>query len=223
MGSLVKSKIITLLFASVWYCLSPVGLVNAAGADEAVTGVMDEEDIIQPVTVFLLCEGVFQQDSTHPDKPAIEQFDGSLYLSVTYLGDQFTTILLQPFDRDERLPAQRFERESGATKVAATTPVSEQSHIRIDATEDEIILHQARSTGAMVRARVGDRPIVPTQMRVEIVDMTLNRFSGSLQLGWSDRRVHDVKPPGAIRATKVTYSDRNTYDAKCHTMKERLF
>lgn len=174
-----------------------------------------------PTTVFLVCDGEFRLEREAAEGISQEIFDGSLYVSITYTGNDFSKIQLQPFERDERLPAQNFEPNS--IKAVVGTPANEQSQIRIHATEDEVILHQTKASGAIVRARVGDRPLVPIQARVKSVDMTLNRFSGGMMIDWVDRRVGEYKPRGAIRATKVTYHDRKSFDATCHTMKERLF
>jgi hypothetical protein len=44
-----------------------------------------------------------------------------------------------------------------------------------------------------------------------------------MRLLWEDRKVSDVRPAGAIRATKVTFTDKKAFDTTCHTIQERLF
>ena len=184
-------------------------------------------------TVFLVCEGVFTMESDWlPDAPP-ESFDGSIYVSVTRNDDSFSQIKLQPFERSERLRSQTFEptgplidagaKGAGNMPPAGELKLEESYVVTISATNDEVILHERRESGALVKARIDDQPLVPTRMNVTTVDMALNRFLGRMKLKWGERKVHDVRPTGAIRATKVTYLESKIFDATCHTMQERLF
>lgn len=182
-------------------------------------------------TVFLVCEGVFTLESDWLTDTPPETFDGSIYVSITRKQDRFTQIKLQPFAKSERLRSQTFVADGKV--IDANLPQNESANsgkelaetysVEINATNDEIIMAERRESGSRVKARVGDRPLVPTRMEVQTVDMTLNRFSGKMRMVWGDRKVHDVRPAGAIRATKVTYLDQKSFEASCHTMKERLF
>lgn len=182
-----------------------------------------DEEVVMPKTVFLVCDGAFLVEKETADDPVIDQFDGSLYISITYTDEAFSEIKIQPFERDERLRAQSFVPTKNNAKKTISAPATEQLEVVIEATQDEVMLHQKLSTGAFVRARIDEQPLVDTRMRVQSVDMTLNRFSGRMSVAWGDRQVRDFKPNGAIRATKVSYLEQKSFDAKCHTMKERLF
>ena len=204
---------------------------TAANAATAVTGKAGavgkaDEDAPPPIsTVFLVCEGVFTlQSDRFPDQPP-EEFDGSLYLSVTHQGDEFTQIKVQPFARTERQRSQTFIPTPPPVKDAPTdmSADTETHHVEIAASNDEVTLTERRASGVHVKARVDDQPFVNTRAHVQTVEMSLNRFSGKLKMRWDDRNVEDHRPAGAIRATKITNLDRKSFAATCHTMKERLF
>ena len=204
---------------------------TAANAATAVTGKAGavgkaDEDAPPPIsTVFLVCEGVFTlQSDRFPDQPP-EEFDGSLYLSVTHQGDEFTQIKVQPFARTERQRSQTFIPTPPPVKDAPTdmSADTETHHVEIAASNDEVTLTERRASGVHVKARVDDQPLVNTRAHVQTVAMSLNRFSGKLKMRWDDRNVEDHRPAGAIRATKITNLDRKSFAATCHTMKERLF
>ena len=204
---------------------------TAANAATAVTGKAGavgkaDEDAPPPIsTVFLVCEGVFTlQSDRFPDQPP-EEFDGSLYLSVTHQGDEFTQIKVQPFARTERQRSQTFIPTPPPVKDAPTdmSADTETHHVEIAASNDEVTLTEGRASGVHVKARVDDQPLVNTRAHVQTVEMSLNRFSGKLKMRWDDRNVEDHRPAGAIRATKITNLDRKSFAATCHTMKERLF
>ena len=204
---------------------------TAANAATAVTGKAGavgkaDEDAPPPIsTVFLVCEGVFTlQSDRFPDQPP-EEFDGSLYLSVTHQGDEFTQIKVQPFARTERQRSQTFIPTPPPVKDAPTdmSADTETHHVEIAASNDEVTLTERRASGVHVNARVDDQPLVNTRAHVQTVEMSLNRFSGKLKMRWDDRNVEDHRPAGAIRATKITNLDRKSFAATCHTMKERLF
>ena len=204
---------------------------TAANAATAVTGKAGavgkaDEDAPPPIsTVFLVCEGVFTlQSDRFPDQPP-EEFDGSLYLSVTHQGDEFTQINVQPFTRTERQRSQTFIPTPPPVKDAPTdmSADTETHHVEIAASNDEVTLTERRASGVHVKARVDDQPLVNTRAHVQTVEMSLNRFSGKLKMRWDDRNVEDHRPAGAIRATKITNLDRKSFAATCHTMKERLF
>lgn len=204
---------------------------TAANAATAVTGKAGafgkaDEDAPPPIsTVFLVCEGVFTlQSDRFPDQPP-EEFDGSLYLSVTHQGDEFTQIKVQPFARTERQRSQTFIPTPPPVKDAPTdmSADTETHHVEIAASNDEVTLTERRASGVHVKARVDDQPLVNTRAHVQTVEMSLNRFSGKLKMRWDDRNVEDHRPAGAIRATKITNLDRKSFAATCHTMKERLF
>ena len=193
----------------------------------------DEPDPDPITTVFLVCDGQFTVDSDWlPDVPP-DSFDGTIYLSVTRNGDVFTQIKLQPFERKERLRSQTFVpnvvlQDVSAEQTPAATDnqfgTAENTHIvTISASNDEVLLREQRESGAHVKARLNGQPLVPTRMHVQLVDMTLNRFSGKMRISWEDRKVNDDRPAGAIRATKVTFTDKKAFDATCHTIQERLF
>ena len=204
---------------------------TAANAATAVTGKAGavgkaDEDAPPPIsTVFLVCEGVFTlQSDRFPDQPP-EEFDGSLYLSVTHQGDEFTQIKVQPFARTERQRSQTFIPTPPPVKDAPTdmSADTETHHVEIAASNDEVTLTERRASGVHVKARVDDQPLVNTRAHVQTVEMSLNRFSGKLKMRWDDRNVEDHRPAGAIRATKITNLDRKSFAATCHAMKERLF
>ncbi|RZO31357.1 MAG: hypothetical protein EVA91_06555 [SAR116 cluster bacterium] len=204
---------------------------TAANAATAVTGKAGavgkaDEDAPPPIsTVFLVCEGVFTlQSDRFPDQPP-EEFDGSLYLSVTHQGDEFTQIKVQPFARTERQRSQTFIPTPPPVKDAPTdmSADTETHHVEIAASNDEVTLTERRASGVHVKASVDDQPLVNTRAHVQTVEMSLNRFSGKLKMRWDDRNVEDHRPAGAIRATKITNLDRKSFAATCHTMKERLF
>ena len=204
---------------------------TAANAATAVTGKAGavgkaDEDAPPPIsTVFLVCEGVFTlQSDRFPDQPP-EEFDGSLYLSVTHQGDEFTQIKVQPFARTERQRSQTFIPTPPPVKDAPTdmSADTETHHVEIAASNDEVTLTERRASGVHVKARVDDQPLVNTRAHVQTVEMSLNRFSGKLKMRWDDRNVEDHRPAGAIRATKITNLDRTSFAATCHTMKGRLF
>ena len=204
---------------------------TAANAATAVTGKAGavgkaDEDAPPPIsTVFLVCEGVFTlQSDRFPDQPP-EEFDGSLYLSVTHQGDEFTQIKVQPFARTERQRSQTFIPTPPPVKDAPTdmSADTETHHVEIAASNDEVTLTERRASGVHVKARVDDQPLVNTRAHVQTVEMSLNRFSGKLKMRWDDRNVEDHRPAGAIRATKITNLDRKSFAATCHTMKEWLF
>ena len=204
---------------------------TAANAATAVTGKAGavgkaDEDAPPPIsTVFLVCEGVCTlQSDRFPDQPP-EEFDGSLYLSVTHQGDEFTQIKVQPFARTERQRSQTFIPTPPPVKDAPTdmSADTETHHVEIAASNDEVTLTERRASGVHVKARVDDQPLVNTRAHVQTVEMSLNRFSGKLKMRWDDRNVEDHRPAGAIRATKITNLDRKSFAATCHTMKERLF
>ena len=204
---------------------------TAANAATAVTGKAGavgkaDEDAPPPIsTVFLVCEGVFTlQSDRFPDQPP-EEFDGSLYLSVTHQGDEFTQIKVQHFARTERQRSQTFIPTPPSVKDAPTdmSADTETHHVEIAASNDEVTLTERRASGVHVKARVDDQPLVNTRAHVQTVEMSLNRFSGKLKMRWDDRNVEDHRPAGAIRATKITNLDRKSFAATCHTMKERLF
>ena len=204
---------------------------TAANAATAVTGKAGavgkaDEDAPPPIsTVFLVCEGVFTlQSDRFPDQPP-EEFDGSLYLSVTHQGDEFTQIKVQPFARTERQRSQTFIPTPPPVKDAPTdmSADTETHHVEIAASNDEVTLTERRASGVHVKARVDDQPLVNTRAHVQTVEMSLNRFSGKLKMRWDDRNVEDHRPAGAIRATKITNLDRKSFAGTCHTMKERLF
>lgn len=204
---------------------------TAANAATAVTGKAGavgkaDEDAPPPIsTVFLVCEGVFTlQSDRFPDQPP-EEFDGSLYLSVTHHDDELTQIKVQPVARTERQRSQTFIPTPPPVKDAPTdmSADTETHHVEIAASNDEVTLTERRASGVHVKARVDDQPLVNTRAHVQTVEMSLNRFSGKLKMRWDDRNVEDHRPAGAIRATKITNLDRKSFAATCHTMKERLF
>ncbi|MEL0024350.1 MAG: hypothetical protein VW934_08870, partial [Alphaproteobacteria bacterium] len=177
--------------------------------------------------------GQFTVDSNWlPDVPS-DSFDGTIYLSVTRNGDVFTQIKLQPFERKERLRGQTFLPNVVLQDVSAEQPLvatdnqfgtAENTHIvTIPASNDEVLLREQRESGAHVKARLSGQPLVLARMHVQLVDVALNRFSGKMRILWEDRKVSDVQPAGAIRATKVTFTDKKAFDATCHTIQERLF
>lgn len=197
------------------------GKVGAAGA----VGKADEDAPPPISTVFLVCEGVFTlQSDRFPDQPP-EEFDGSLYLSVTHQGDEFTQIKVQPFARTERQRSQTFIPTPPPVKDAPMdlSADTETHHVEIAASNNEVTLTERRASGVYVKARVDDQPLVDTRAHVQTVEMSLNRFSGKMKMRWDDRTVEDHRPAGAIRATKITNLDRKSFAATCHTMKERLF
>jgi len=206
--------------------IATMGVAAAALAAES-------DDAPPPIrTVFLVCDGTFtlRSDSV-PDAPP-DRFDGAIYLSITQQGDNFTQVKLQPFEGSERLRSQLFAPTPAAVAPApqsdalqANVPgVAPPFHtVSIAASNDELTLTERRESGVHVKARIDDQPLVQTRAVVDTVEMNLNRFSGRMRLIWGARRVHDVRPAGAIRATKVSYLDSKLFEATCHTMQERLF
>jgi len=209
-------------------------VLGFAGMCLSAQPVLADDPNPDPITtVFLVCDGEFTVDSDWlPDVPP-DSFDGTIYLSVTRHGDAFTQIKLQPFERKERLRSQTFVpnvvlQDASTERVPAVSDgqydPAENTHIvSISASTDEVLLKEQRESGAYVKARLNGQPLVPTRMHVQLVDMTLNRFSGKMRILWEDRKVSDVQPAGAIRATKVTFTDKKAFDATCHTIQERLF
>ena len=187
------------------------------------------EDVAER-TVFLVCEGNFYTRETSPlaaqmasnmwaqPQALDDQFFGALYVTFTYTDDGFREVSLQPFERDDRLLTQKFVPTSTRTGLA-----SPDHRVWITASEDEVKLGEYRASGAHVRARLADDPLANTRMQIATVDMVMNRFSGKMIITWDRRQVLDVKPRGALRATKVSFLDRKQFDATCRTMKEKLF
>ena len=121
---------------------------TAANAATAVTGKAGavgkaDEDAPPPIsTVFLVCEGVFTlQSDRFPDQPP-EEFDGSLYLSVTHQDDEFTQIKVHPFAHTQRQRSQTFIPTPPPVKDAPTdmSADTETHHVEIAASNDDVTL-----------------------------------------------------------------------------------
>ena len=153
-----------------------------------------------------------------PPQALDDQFFGALYVTFTYTDDGFREVSMQPFERDDRLLTQKFVPTP--TRGGLASP---DHRVWITASEAEVRLGEYRASGAHVRARLADDPLAKTRMQIATVDMVMNRFSGKMTIIWDRRQVLDVKPRGALRATKVSFLDRKQFDATCRTTKEKLF
>ena len=165
--------------------------------------------------VFLVCDGQFEASTAMNGSVGMEQFDGSLYLSVE--ADDFAVrrVKLLPFERSTRLAAIELTPHPGSTDDGRVT--------QFTATEDELIIEQTESHGKMVNALADDDPLALTPESLHVMHLRLNRFSGYIAISWQDHQVRDVKPEGALRSVKKRYSNSKSFAADCSTMKQRIF
>ncbi len=198
-------------------------------------------------SVALVCDGEFRTQRASVEGTTEAMFTGTMHVALVAEDDSVVEVRLQAFEDGARTPVQTFllppveeAPETGEMALlfpelleegpvdpnaapAMPDPAIIPDELTIDTSDSEIVLRHVVETGAVVKARVDGRPLIPTREKIETVDMRLDRFSGDLSLVWGEDSVRNHRRPGAIRTSKVRLHDGKSYRAVCMPVRQRAF